>query len=236
MAGIAAYTSIGKRDVMRRWTHHRPGKAGQKSHAATAGTAAMPGKHLALEQHAVRVRLRLQELGPAHSCFALYLASRLDRLPAEYCRELALTPDSYQALSPADVHKMVERELGAQLDRAFAEFDFIPFQSTLICQSHCARLRTGDAVAVMLLHPFWHEVQNKSTTEILDIPEIDNLCGELLSFDVMTDFTQSLKRKTDLALAREAMELMVRDGMASELLFVPRVFPELSTGRLLTIE
>jgi len=221
---------------MRRWTHHRTGKAGIRSHAATVGAAAIPGKHLALEQHARRVRRRLQELGPAHSCFALYLASRLDLLPAEYCREFALTPDSSQALSPAHVQEILALELGAQLDRAFAEFDFIPFQSTLISQSHFARLRNGDVVAIMLLHPFWYELQNRSTTEILDVPEIEILCGEMLSFDVMTDFTQSLKRKTDLALAREAMELMGCDGMESELLFAPRVFPELSTGRLLTIE
>lgn len=220
---------------MRRWTHHRTGKASQGNHAA-AGIAGIPGKHLALEKHARQVRLRLQELGPAHSCFALYLASRLDVLPAEYCRELASTPDSSQALSPAHVHEMVERELGAQLDRAFAEFDFIPFQSTLISQSHYARLRTGDAVAVMLLHPFWYELENKNGTEILDIPAIENLCGELLSFDVMTDFIQSLKRKTNLKLTREAMDLMARDATACELLFVPKVFLELSTKRLLTIE
>lgn len=221
---------------MRRWIRHRTGKAGTRSHAATAGTEPIPGKHLALEQHARRVRLRLQELGPAHSCFALYLASRLDVLPAEYCREFALTPDSSQALSSAHVRQILARELGAQPDRAFAEFDFIPFQSTLISQSHYARLRTGDAVAVMLLHPFWYELQNKNTTEILDVAEIESLCGELLSFDVMTDFTQSLKCKTNLALVRHAMELMAHDGRASELLFVPKVFPELSTGRLLTIE
>jgi predicted unusual protein kinase regulating ubiquinone biosynthesis (AarF/ABC1/UbiB family) len=220
---------------MRRWTHHRAGKTGQRSRSA-AGAAAIPGKHLALEQHAREVRLRLQELGPAHSCFALYLASRLDLLPAEYCRELALAPDSFPALLPAHVQEMLGRELGAQLDRAFAEFDFFAFQSTLICQSHYARLRTGDAVVVMLLHPFWHELKNKSATEVLNVPEIENLCGELLSFDVMADFTQSLKRKTDLALAREAMELMARDNLNPELVFVPRTFPELSTSCLLTFE
>jgi predicted unusual protein kinase regulating ubiquinone biosynthesis (AarF/ABC1/UbiB family) len=236
MAGAAAYASIGERDVMRRWTRHRTGKAGQRRYAAPADTAAIPGKHLAVEQHAKRVRIRLQELGPAHSCFALYLASRLDVLPAEYCRELALTPDSSQTFSPSHVHGILGQELGAQFGRAFVEFDVIPFQSTLISQSHYARLRTGDAVTVMLLHPCWHELKNKPPTEILDIAEIENLCGELLSFEVITDFTQSLKRKIDLALAREAMELMARDSITSELLFLPRVFPELSTGRVLTIE
>jgi predicted unusual protein kinase regulating ubiquinone biosynthesis (AarF/ABC1/UbiB family) len=234
MAGAAAYTNIAERHVMRRWTHHRTGKA--RGHAATAGTTAIPGKHLAVEQHARRVRLRLQELGPAHSCFALYLASRLDVLPAEYCREFALTLDSSQVLSTVHVQEILAQELGAQLDRAFAEFNFIPFQSTLIDQGHYARLRSGDAVAVMLLRPFWYELQHKSTTEILNVAEIENLCGALLPFELMTDFTQSLKRKTDLALARKAMGLMARDGVNSELLFVPKVFPELSTGRLLTME
>src|SRR5437016_5898848 len=101
LAGTAAFTSFKDRNVMR-WTHHRTQKP--PTVPAGSGVAPVPGKHLELEQRAKRLRLRLQESGPAYSCFALYLASRLDALPAEYCREFALTRDSAHILSPAQVH------------------------------------------------------------------------------------------------------------------------------------
>src|SRR5947209_11594253 len=221
--------------MMRRWTHRRPHRPAASTRTAS-GTAALSGNHLAMEQHARQARQHLQELGPAHSCLALYLASRLDALPAEYCREFALAPDSSQVLPPAQVHEILGQELGAQFDRVFAEFDFLPFQSTLIAQSHYGRLRTGAEVVVILLHPFWYGLQNKIVPEFLNVTEIEALFGGLLPFDVLTDFSTALGRKADLALTREALELLARDSASFEFLFSPRTFAELSTAKLLTIE
>ena len=217
-----------------RWTHHRTQKP--RTGRAGGGIAPVPGKHLELEQHARRLRLRLQESGPAYSCFALYLASRLDALPAEYCREFALTRDSAHILSPAQVHGTLKQELGTLFDKVFLECDYTPFESTLITQSHYARLRTGAAVIVTLLQPTFYGIQNEGGLEFLSIRAIDDLCGDLLPHDVIADFSAALRRKTELALGREAMELMARDSASFELLYSPGTLPELSTRRLLTFE
>jgi len=196
----------------------------------------LPGKHLAIEQHATRMRQQLQESGPAYSCFALYLASRPDALPAEYCREFAITPDSAPVLPPAQVRGILDQELGAQFDRSFAEFNFAPLQSNLITQSHQARLRTGVEVQVLLLRPYFYGWQERTTSEFPNVHEIKAFCDDFLLYDAITDFTAALRRKTDLAVTRQALELLARDGASFESLHSPRTFLELSTRRMLTIE
>src|SRR5258708_19107241 len=95
-------------NLMPGWTHHRPARPRRNS-LFSDGSSNRPASP---EQKARTLRLRLQELGPIHSCFALYLSSRVDVLPAEYCRELALTPDTAPPLAPLEVQRVLEHEIG----------------------------------------------------------------------------------------------------------------------------
>jgi len=87
-----------------------------------------------------------------------------------------------------------------------------------------------------LLQPSFYEIQNEGGLEFLSIRAIDDLCGDLLPHDVIADFSAALRRKTELTLGREAMELMARDSASFESLYSPGTLPELSTRRLLTFE
>ena len=85
--------------------------------------AAQSSRDISLEQHAANLRDLLQESGPLARSFALYLSSRIDFLPAEYCRALASVPDSAPSLSLSDIEKVMVEELGPSFHRAFQEFD-----------------------------------------------------------------------------------------------------------------
>lgn len=223
---------------MSRWSHYRSLKLRRNAPVGSAFRSTVP---LSLEQQARRFRFLLQELGPAHSCFAIYLSSRIDLLPAEYCRELAHTPLSAQPLPAQEVHRIVVQELGRNLEDIFAEFDEIPFESTLIAQSHHARLATGASVSVMVLRPQYYPIQHELQHErggcgLLQTELINQHCGNLLSADVIADFEAALRRRTNFTLAREGMELMARDAAAFEFCGAQRTYPELSTARLFTFE
>lgn len=55
--------------------------------------------------------------------------------------------------SAADIRRLVEEQLGAPIDRLFAEWDDAPAASASIGQVHRARLDDGRAVAVKVQHP-----------------------------------------------------------------------------------
>lgn len=220
---------------MSRWRHDRTGTARERSRASNGSRVAPSGGHLSSEQNAMRVRARLQELGPQYSCLALYLSSRIDLLPAEYCREFALTPDVASPLPQAQVESILQQELGKHFENIFSEFDYIPLESTLVSQSHRGRLSTGMSVTVVVLRPLFYPIQSGQES-VMAAGEIEDLCGDLLSPAMLDDFRTTLRRKINLALSREGMELMAQDAASFEVLRSHKTYPELSTSRLLTFE
>src|SRR5215472_5508575 len=139
---------------MSNWFHHRNRKHQRNRRRSDGSAVAVNTNQLPLEYQARRIRLLLQELGPLHCCLGLYLASRIDVLPAEFCRELALIPDSALSLPPEEVHAILMSGLGSRSTAAFAEFEDVPYETRLVFQAHRARLRTGAPVAVVVRRPW----------------------------------------------------------------------------------
>src|SRR2546423_13152808 len=104
---------------MPNWIHRR----GNYRRSGRASTA--PATSFSPEQEARRVRSLLQELALEHACFGLYLSSRIDLLPAEYCRELAYIPQSAPPLPAPEVHRILVQELGNH-ESLLAQFDYTP--------------------------------------------------------------------------------------------------------------
>lgn len=86
------------------------------------------------------------------------MASYVDGVVPEQHREAYETAmkrlrEAAPASSPAQVRRTVELELGAPLDRLFAQWDDAPIASASIGQVHRARLSDGREVAVKVQHP-----------------------------------------------------------------------------------
>jgi hypothetical protein len=218
---------------MRRWSHHRSGTP--RPEKRFTGPAVSPDRPVSHEERARELRLKLEEMGPEYRCFALYLSSRVDLLPAEYCRELELTPDSEVALSPDTVRQLLEQELVRGMDTAFAAIDYMPKKSTLLTQHHEGQLRTGARVEVVLLRPRFYSFPDREDG-FLSLRGAEELWDELLTLNVLADFEAVLRRKTSLIKAREGMELQVRDAASVEVLQSHRSYSELSTRNVLTFE
>ncbi len=221
--------------MLPRWAHSRSARHSRKSHGAGDAPCGA-GDSVSFEDQARRLRESLQQMGPQFSCFALYLSSRIDLLPAEYCRELALTSQITLPSAPSTVHRLLTEELGEKVERSFDSIDYDPVQSTLITQSHRARLRTGGLVTVDLLRPEFHVLQSRSAfAQFLDSTAINRLCGELAIEGAITDFLNALQRKTNLSLAGQALGNRAEDKPC-ELLIARKIYGELSTARVLTLE
>src|SRR5258708_22474327 len=106
---------------MRYWTRsikrkpHSPGNAPMNS----ISDLPMFAQARTPEQRARSIRAYLQQLGSWYPYFALYLSSRIDLLPAAYCQEFALVPDSAAPLSALAVKQILVEENGQDAGSGF---------------------------------------------------------------------------------------------------------------------
>lgn len=221
-----------------RWLQFRRGRHGKAQFAPGKELGRATGQADSPEYRAQQLRTALEGLGSCYSCLALYLSSRIDLLPAEYCKELALTADATAPLPTSETQKLLAAELGDAIHSSFASFDYQACSSTLTRQSHMAKLTTGDPVTVTFLRPEYYPLQKDGgAKEFLDWEIVSQLCRGIAVQDVSADFLQALQRKVDLSLEREAAESAAekKNQVGFELSTKRKIYHELSTGRLLTL-
>jgi predicted unusual protein kinase regulating ubiquinone biosynthesis (AarF/ABC1/UbiB family) len=82
-----------------------------------------------------------------------FLGARADVLPHEYVEVLSRLQDRVPPQPFSVVRRVVERELGAPLERTFHAFSEAPIASASLAQVHEARLGSGERVAVKVQYP-----------------------------------------------------------------------------------
>jgi predicted unusual protein kinase regulating ubiquinone biosynthesis (AarF/ABC1/UbiB family) len=189
--------------------------------------------NISIAELATRARQILQELGPGYSCLALYLSSRIDLLPAEICREFALTPDS----SPPptfEVQRTLEEEFHSSIKGFLAEFNPLPVQSTLLTHSYAAKLANGVPVVINVLRPECSALHDLSGLPAsFNKAIVQEHCGSCVNDDVFLDFFVSLRRKCDFGSQMEALEWMAHGDTGCDVLCGRRIYRELCTSRIM---
>src|SRR3989442_461660 len=128
---------------MSRWMDRRGDQPRRMSHVfRRESSPASPfntNRNAPLAEQARRARERLQELGLGYSCLALYLSSRIDLLPAEFCFELGLTPDTSPPLTPSEIARIFEEEISPVSKGTLIDFNSTPIYSTLLTHVYAAK-------------------------------------------------------------------------------------------------
>ncbi|MXX30152.1 MAG: ubiquinone biosynthesis regulatory protein kinase UbiB, partial [Gammaproteobacteria bacterium] len=103
---------------------------------------AWPGRWLPAprREHAVRLRLALEELGPVFIKFGQLLSTRRDVLTADYADELALLQDHVAPFDGERAQAIVADALGEDFSKEINQFDLDPIASASIAQVHGATL------------------------------------------------------------------------------------------------
>lgn len=165
------------------------------------------------------------------------LANFPDVAPDEYVATLNQLHFSSPPMHWSLLREMVASELGDNFERAFAEFDHQAFAAASLGQVHRARLRTGEDVAVKIQYPGIGRTIAEDMRNLLLFlsPGWFNRDWDSAR-QMMDDVRQRLERETDYQ--REAATLEQLGPLFSEAdgIVVPRVYRELSTSRVLTME
>src|SRR5438132_1758554 len=168
---------------------------------------------------------------------AQLMATIPDALPAEYASELIKLQSEAPPMGWAFVKRRMQAELGPGWEKKFESFEHHPAAAASLGQVHRARALEGDELACKLQYP-----DMQSAVEA-DLQQLQWILAIHRRMDPAIDTTEIAKEigariREELDYRREAKHVALYRTMLarSDLIRVPRPWPELSTGRLLTLD
>ena len=185
------------------------------------------------------LRLAFEELGTTFIKLGQILSTRLDLLPEEYCQELRKLQEQTSPVSFLEIKEVVEGELKKPLEEIFEEFDPAPLASASIAQVHRAILKDGNKVAVKVQKP---GVEETVISDLEILFYLASLADRTTSFapltfsEMVTEFQKSLMREIDFLYEAVNARRFRENFSDFEGVYVPRVFDEYTTTRVLTME
>ena len=168
---------------------------------------------------------------------AQLLATIPDALPPEYANELIKLQSQAPPMGWAFVKRRMQAELGAGWEKKFDSFEHHPAAAASLGQVHKARALSGEALACKLQYP-----DMQSAVEA-DLNQLGFLFSLRKRFDPAIDTSEiaveiAARLREELDYVREAKHVALYQAMLKDVaaIRVPKVWPELSTGRLLTLD
>jgi predicted unusual protein kinase regulating ubiquinone biosynthesis (AarF/ABC1/UbiB family) len=173
---------------------------------------------------------------------AQLMATIPDALPQEYASELMKLQSEAPPMGWAFVKRRMGAELGPDWQKKFASFEHHPAAAASLGQVHRARAHPssnddGTALACKLQYP-----DMQSAVEA-DLQQLQIIFAIHRRMDPVIDTTEIAKEigariREELDYRREARHVTLYRNMLADIaqIRVPRAWPELSTGRLLTLD
>ena len=228
---LARLAAIARVAIAKGWGRHaeRLGFAG----AATAGTAPPASD-------ARRLRDALEELGPTFVKFGQMLSQRDDLFPAELVSELRGLQDRAGSFPAETARRIIEEDIGRAVADLFASFDDQPMAAASIAQVHCATLADGTLVIVKVQRP---GIASTVEGDIAVLRRLAKLLPvampSLRTFnlaELVDEFATTLRGELDFEQEARNAERFAEANREEPLVFVPKIFREATTRRVLTME
>ena len=187
-----------------------------------------------------RLRRALEELGPTFIKFGQILSTRSDVMPPEYLEELSYLQDEVPPVSWEEAKEVVESELEVPIEDLFAQVDPVPIASASLAQVHVARLVGGEEVVVKIQRPNLEKTVNLDLDIIYDLAQTAqqriSAASRFEVGDLAEEFASALR--TEMDFRREAWNAdRFRKNFEDEKhLYVPKIYWDYSTKRLLVME
>jgi len=195
----------------------------------------------------VKIREAFVRLGPAFVKIGQALSTRRDILPKELCVELSRLQDEMPSIDGVRAMRVIEAGLGAPAEALFEGLDASsePVAAASLGQVYKARVRgTGEVVAV--------KVQRDDVAEIIKLDAVacryvakalQQILGTRTDLALVTDevvgrIIDELDYRREAVDAQRFAEIFCAPGAggAKSRIVVPKVFPHLSSEKVLTLE
>ncbi|XP_046669485.1 aarF domain-containing kinase 1 isoform X1 [Homalodisca vitripennis] len=158
-------------------------------------------------------------------------------VPKEYVETMKVLHSHAPTSSLSDIHRVLQEDLKLNPLSVFEEIDGEPLGAASLAQVHRARLKDGTIVAVKVQHPY---VQGNSLVDMKTMEVLVKIVSWVFpnfKFQWLVDETKrNIPLELDFRLEAENIEKVRRMFSHLSWLKIPKVYPELSTKRVLTME
>ena len=188
--------------------------------------------------NAIEIRKSPERLGSVFVKLGQMLALRPDFIPPVFCDELYKLLDQVSPFSSDQATEILDHELGNKAIQLL-DLDPIPVASASFAQVHKAKLKNGDILAVKIQRPGIEVLVRRDIAIMRFLAKLFdfwfNPSNKLIS--IVEEFELWTKDELDYSLEVENIEKfnkvaeLVGDGIRG-----PKVYKELSTPRVLTME
>jgi predicted unusual protein kinase regulating ubiquinone biosynthesis (AarF/ABC1/UbiB family) len=182
----------------------------------------------------------LINLGPTFIKIGQALSTRADLLPLEYVRALVTLQDQVPQFPVDQAIAIIEAEMGMPLEQIYKEFDREPLAAASLGQVHRARLHTGEEVVVKIQRP---GLDKLFTLDFKILGGLVKFAKQRMKsvkhFDleaIHQEFCEILSREIDYVQEGMNAERFRQNFADHEFVLVPRIYPEFTTRRILTME
>jgi ubiquinone biosynthesis protein len=186
------------------------------------------------------LRLALEELGPTFIKLGQLLSTRADLLPLEYRRELTSLQDAAPPSPPEAIRETLESELTGGIAGAFADFDQQPLAAGSVGEAHAAVLHDGTPVVVKVRRPGVVELVERDLEIIVTLAaRAGRRSASAATFDVLglaQEFADELRAQLDYLREACNAERFAANFASERGARIPRVFWELTSSRVITLE
>ena len=189
---------------------------------------------------AERLRLALEELGPTFVKLGQMLSVRPDLVPENFINEFQKLQDEVQPFSVEQARAEIEVQLGQPVEQLFSSFDEIPLAAASIAQVHRAVIKDDEQVVVKIQRPNIRSVIETDLNIIFDLTGlIERHIPESELYNptaIAQEFAKTIRRELDFIREGRNIDRFRRNFEDDDTVYVPKVYWELTTERVLTME
>jgi ubiquinone biosynthesis protein len=189
---------------------------------------------------AVHLRQALEELGPTFIKFGQIASTRPEIMPPAFLEELSNLHDNVPPAPWEEVQTVIEEELGAPLQQLFLAIDPEPIAAASLAQVYAALMPDRTRVVVKVQRP---NIQQTIETDLAIIRGLARQAEERLSWTRLYDpigladeFSAALRSELDYRREARNADRFRENFAGEEHLYVPRVYWEYTTDRILVQE
>jgi ubiquinone biosynthesis protein len=187
-----------------------------------------------------RLRMAFEELGPTYIKLGQILSTRPDLIPVDFIDELAKLQDNVPPFDFNEVIRLVESEFGIPPDKLFKRLDETPLASASIGQVHRAVLIDGETVAAKFQRPGIRRTIEVDLEIMLHLATLAERHIEELSLHrpvkIVEEFARTLEKEIDYKIEATNMERAARHFLDTPYVYIPKVYREITTARVLITE